>query len=293
MSTLVERISPTSMYPREDIRWGFVNYFSFVHGVGIVGVLYALFAARWNILVAAVAYFYLCHLSITMFAHRLYAHSSYWASAPLQWVGNIQFCGTAQGPMIWWQGKHIVHHQREDGPQDPHSPLRFTDWLQGFLHAHMYWMLTKSGSAAPDARYMLHMANARYNYSSAFWCSKHYVPLMVLMTYLVPTGIGYLLGDWVGGLLVIGFARLVAQYHLTWVVNSVCHMWGEKGTVSKTARNLRPILAIFTVGESNHATHHDNPKGYRFGDKWHHFDIGGWVIDLCMYVGLARPLEKR
>jgi stearoyl-CoA desaturase (delta-9 desaturase) len=132
-------------------------------------------------------------------------------------------------------------------------------------------------------------------FAPALWQAKNYYALMILMAYGVPALIGTLLGDWLGGLLVIGSARLMFQYHLTWIVNSYGHIRGEKieNGLSATATNNNGLLAILTVGELLHANHHERPRSYRFGTRSRDMDIGWWVIEACMLVGLARPLEKR
>ena len=45
------------------------------------------------------------------------------------------------------------------------------------------------------------------------WQDKHYVTLALLSNFLLTTLIGAMLGDAIGGLLLLGFLRLVLSHH--------------------------------------------------------------------------------
>lgn len=271
---------------KKDIHWGYLWFFVIVHAVGFYGIWYAVVYAHMNIVIAAVVYFFLAHLSITCGAHRLYAHESYRASTFLQYVLVLLFSATFQGPILWWAGKHKHHHATEDDVGDPHSPH-----VDGFWYSHMGWMLSKRGLEPAPGKYLRTFARkdgSRYRFAPALWQGEHYFPLATLMTFVVPTIVGSMLGDWWGGLLVIGFGRLLLQYHFTWVVNSVGHLWGEHLTGKST--NVW-ALAVPTVGESFHANHHASPGDYRLGRTWWQIDLGRYTIELLALMGLAWDLR--
>jgi stearoyl-CoA desaturase (delta-9 desaturase) len=188
---------------------------------------------------------------------------------------------------LWWAAKHKHHHATEDAEGDPHSPH-----VDGFWYAHMGWMLSKKGLAPAPNQYqrtfLRRNADGRFRYAPAHWQGKYYFSLAILMTFGVPLLGGLMLGDWWGGLLVVGFARLMLQYHLTWVVNSAGHMWGQR--LGGKSTNLWP-LALLTVGESFHANHHDSPGDYRLGRKWWEVDLGRYAINFLYYIGLASELR--
>ncbi len=274
------------MVSRREWDYASILYFASIHIGGGIGMWYAFRYASASVIVFSVVYFFLGHLAITCGAHRLYSHESYVASRELQFALMLMFSIVAQGSIVWWVGKHRLHHAREDLFEDPHSPLH------GFFHAHMGWLLTKTGKAPAPQQYMRHFYRDRgERYAPALWQHRHSTVLIVLMAFVVPMLVGFLFGDPWGGFLVGALARLVVQYHLTWIVNSVGHSYGIRKGKSKTATNIR-ILAPFTVGESHHANHHDDPGNYRLGRRWYDLDLGWAFIVGCMWCGLARERTR-
>ncbi len=270
----------------DDIDWRAVQFFIGVHAIGLYGLYYAYHFASYKIIVASILLYLYVHLSITCGTHRLFAHPTYWASAPLRYVLAIGHSGSWQGPIVWWAGKHLCHHHLTDRAQDVHSPT-FYD----LFRAHIGWLLLKSTRAPAPARYTAHLLNTDNRYYDAVrWQRDHSWWLIPTVTFVAPTAIGFLIGDWFGGLLVGGFTRLMFQYHFTWVVNSFCHYWGESKGGSATNLRLGGILPILTVGESLHAEHHANVASYRFGKNWYDLDIGAWFIELCMLLRLAKRI---
>ena len=69
---------------RKDIHFGHLAFFTIVHIVGLYGLYYAWNDASWSIIMFAVGYFFLVHLSITCGPHRLYSHESFRAAKSLQ-----------------------------------------------------------------------------------------------------------------------------------------------------------------------------------------------------------------
>lgn len=268
---------------RNDINYTGAAWFFLVHAVGICGLWYAYQVAAWETVVFAIVYFFLCHLSITCGAHRLYAHRAYRATPAMQWVLLCLFSATVQAPMEWWIGKHRQHHHFTDQEGDPHSPAR-----EGLFYAHMGWLLSKKGIKMPTN----HMKVGGEDRHRVVWQRRNYWWLSVAMALGVPTIFAFLWGDMLGGLLVGGFARLFLQYHFTWVVNSAGHYVGTHVPGGGTATNNH-FLGIITVGESYHANHHRNPTDWRLGPRWYDLDPGKWLIWTCMRVGLASPARMR
>ncbi len=267
-----------------DIHYGWTTWFILVHVLGAAVVWIALTAAQAYTLWFAAGYFFCCHLSITCAAHRLYAHTSYAAAPALQYIFLFLFSGVVQGPVLWWMGKHRQHHHHTDEAGDPHSPLH-----DNFFWAHMGWMCSKSGVATPPKRYMRPGKRER---DPVLWQLKYYWLLAGTMAFGVPLGVCALWGDLLGGLLVGGFARLLFQYHFTWIVNSAGHMVGERVAGGGSARNIA-LLGLVTVGEAYHANHHRNDTSWKLGDRWYDLDPGKWILWLLMRTGLAYPVRQR
>jgi fatty-acid desaturase len=262
-----------------------------IHVLGLWGAVYFWWYPNATLFWAAVGYFFLCHLSITIGAHRYFTHGAFVVKRPLAYVLAVIFSGVLQGPLSWWVGKHLQHHQWEDIPgQDPHTPL------DGFFHSHMGWLLKPSGITVPRKEYLLQFKKPGVANEVIRWQQKHYVLLAFLMGFAVPTLLGWLLvKDAFGGVLVIGFTRLVFQYHCTWMVNSVGHTFGTRrdnlatnfGTIL-----ILPITAILTVGEAWHANHHTSSAHWRLGRKWWQIDLGAYVIQLLFILGLVSNLKE-
>lgn len=269
------------MQAKKPYHFGWVTYFTVIHILGFVGVWYAYQHAATQTIWMAVVYFFAVHLSITIGAHRYYAHRAIYPTRLLRHVLVLLFSGAAQGPIIWWAAKHIKHHFKEDQPEDPHSPLQ-----GGFFHSHMGWVMRRDGLTMPEESYVKRVYMICGGRSDpAHWQLHNYWLTVALMAVGVPVLLGSLWGDPLGGLMVGVFARLVFQYHLTWVINSACHLWGER-TGTRSATNIG-LLSILTVGESWHSNHHVNAKDFRLGRKWYEIDPGAFVIRLCFLLGLA------
>lgn len=280
---------PTDRYHR-----GWVTYFVGIHLLGLAGLGYVVATAgywsTWAIAAFAVAYYFLCHLAITIEAHRYFAHRSFQAPSWFHYLMVILFAGVMQGPIIWWAGKHLLHHSKSDRPgEDPHTPL------DGFWHAHCLWLMKERGLTQLPTKPML--AFRRPQFAAGAWQAKYHWPLGLTMAFVVPTLVGWLCGDVLGGFLIAGCLRLVFQYHLTWVVNSVGHYWGESSEKGGSATNQTgwwgKMLAVLTVGESNHAGHHDQPSSYRIGRGIDQWDPGAWVIERLAQLGVCYDLKSR
>ena len=267
-----------------------VGYFLLLHILGAVGVWYAFAFPNQSIVIAAVVYFFVCHLSITVGAHRYFTHGSFEAKPIVGYLLALFFSGVAQGSAKWWAGKHLQHHECEDMPgADPHTPR------DGFFHSHMGWLLRKPGYGAPPGKYTKRFSKPGVQNEIIRWHHKHHRWLIVLMAFVVPAIIGLLLGDLIGGFLIIGIVRLVIQYHATWIVNSVGHTIGERGDNLATnfGRILYlPITALLTVGEAWHANHHRSSAHWRLGRRWYQFDPGAYLIWFLSLFGLVFNLKE-
>lgn len=276
----------TAQDPRwyDDLNYRWSGWFLVVHLLGLCGMFYAYLYAPVETIVFTVVYFFLCHLSITCGAHRLYAHVSYRAGKALQYTLLTLFSAVFQGPMAWWRGKHRQHHRYTDQLDDPHSPV-----ARSFFFGHMGWMCTKEGVKTPPSEYMKFGKSER---KPVFWQLRNHWRLTILMGIVVPVGVCGIWDDWLGGILVAVFARLVFQYHLTWVVNSVGHRFGQRVKGGGSARNV-PLLGILTVGESYHAFHHQDDTSWKLGRRWYDLDPGKWLIWLLIQVGLAEHVARK
>ncbi|OGG48011.1 hypothetical protein A2761_01380 [Candidatus Kaiserbacteria bacterium RIFCSPHIGHO2_01_FULL_51_33] len=280
-SPVAELISPLYNPARErPFRYDLLAWFTIVHVAGIVAIWHMAYVHfSINTAVMAGLLFLLVHLSITMGPHRLYSHDSYKASRALELGIAVVNPGAMQDGIPWWSGHHIDHHKYTDTPRDPYSVLH------GFWWAHCIWHLYSTRQVPPSARKLMRKP-------ILVWQQRNHVWLGALVGFGLPTGLGALWGDWVGGFLVGGFLRLVVQYHTTWSINSVAHYFGKSRYGVGTGRS-NAWLGPLTAGEgTDHGRHHVAPDDCRIDPRWWALDFGKWAIWLCSKVKLAYDLRR-
>ena len=94
------------------------------------------------------------------------------------------------------------------------------------------------------------------------------------------------------GLLWGGAVRMFVVHHVTYSVNSLCHMFGRQPfRTNDESRNLG-WLALPTLGEAWHNNHHAFPTSARHGLRPWQLDISGLVIAGLERVGLIWDVVK-
>jgi stearoyl-CoA desaturase (delta-9 desaturase) len=184
-----------------------------------------------------------------------------------------------QGSVIFWVASHRRHHAFADREGDPHSPWLFgtspSALLRGFWHAHMGWMfareVTNADRFAPDL-----VADSDLRLVSRFFW------LWITLSLALPAVLGGLLTwSWWGGVTAFfwaGLVRIAFLHHVSWSVNSICHLIGERPFASRDkAANFWP-LAILSMGESWHNSHHADPTCARHGVLRGQVDVSARVI---------------
>lgn len=181
---------------------------------------------------------------------------------------------------------HRRHHQFSDTPRDPHTPHHrgrgLIGLLRGFWHSHMGWFFAPD---PPDLdRYTRDLAA-----SPSLRVASALFPLWVGLGLLIPAVVGGLvLRDWNGcwtGLIWGGLARIFVVHHLTWSVNSACHLWGARPFESKDQSRNNLVFGVLGLGEGWHNTHHAFPASARHGLRWWQLDVTYAAIRL---LGLCR-----
>ncbi|MEU0791977.1 acyl-CoA desaturase [Amycolatopsis sp. NPDC005961] len=242
----------------------------------------------WLDLTIGGAFFVVSTLGITVGYHRYFTHGAFRAKRALRIALAIAGGLAAQGPVIGWVADHRRHHAFSDREGDPHSPWLFgtspVALARGFWHAHMGWLFgrdkTNVDRFAPDLERDRDMRVV-----------DRLFPLWVVLSLLLPPLLGGLITlSWWGALtafLWAGLARISFQHHVTWSVNSICHMIGERPFASRDrSANFWP-LAILSMGESWHNTHHADPTSARHGAMRGQIDISARVIWAFEKLGWA------
>ena len=248
--------------------------------LALVPVYFVVATPSLGLLIGSFLLWMLSLISITAGYHRLYAHKTYRAKKPVEWV--LMFFGTmaTQGSVMRWAHDHRLHHQHVDSSGDPYGTSK------GFWHSHLLWMF-KQG---PDfeERYL---KDLKSNPAIRFQ-HKYYGLLMTLTNVAAVVVLGLVTGDWLGAF-VIGFlVRLFFVHHCTWFINSLAHMWGSKPYSSEHSAVNNFILSLLTYGEGYHNYHHTFAGDYRNGVRWYQFDPPKYLIWFLSKVGLASDLKR-
>lgn len=223
-----------------------------------------------------------CELSITAGYHRLWSHGAYKAHPILKFVYALGGACALQNDCLTWAADHRRHHlHADDNEKDPYSAHL------GFWYAHFGWMLRDYPSTREDYSNVKDLLKEPI----LVWQRKHYLALLLIMNVGVPVYVGWLYGDIWGGVLMLGFLRLVVSQHFTYLINSAAHMWGQRTyDPAQTARD-NWFIALFTFGEGYHNYHHTFAWDYRNGVKWYHYDPTKWFIKACSWFKLASDLR--
>ncbi|MDB5125730.1 MAG: stearoyl-CoA 9-desaturase [Mucilaginibacter sp.] len=245
-------------------------------------------------LLLAVGCYVLTGLGVTVGFHRCLTHHSFTPNRPLRIVLAIAGSMSFQGDVIGWVATHRRHHAFTDRPGDPHSPFRFgttvRGQLHGLAHAHVGWLFTSD--LTPNDRYAPDLLADRdlRLVSRAF-------PVLCVLSLALPLGLGWAIGGTVHGaltaLLWAGLVRVAVLQHVTWSVNSLCHMIGERPFRTRRhdrATNLWP-LALLSFGESWNNLHHAEPSCARHGVDRRQIDPSAAVIRLLERAGWATEVR--
>ncbi|MEV0395856.1 acyl-CoA desaturase [Polymorphospora rubra] len=244
----------------------------------------------WTDVAIGSVWYLVAGLGITVGFHRYLTHGSFkakrWLRVTLAVAGSL----AVEGNVTQWVADHRRHHAFSDVEGDPHSPWRFgtSVWglTKGLFFAHVGWLfhreLSNRARFAPD---LLADKDIRR--------VDHLFPLLVIVSALTPALIGGLVTwSWQGALTAFfwaGLVRIALLHHVTWSINSVCHVYGDRPFEVRQgdrASNFWP-LAIVSFGESWHNLHHADPTSARHGVLRGQIDISARVIWLFEKVGAA------
>ena len=224
---------------------------------------------------------------VTIGFHRLLTHRAFQTYPWVEHTFAVLASLSVEGSVLDWVADHRKHHANADREGDPHSPhVGHGHGFSGFWHAHAGWLMETQGQAdwrkfAPD----LYEDPGMRRIGSLF-------PWLALLSLLIPTAAGFVLHGFTlagaaRGLVWGGLVRIFFVHHVTWSINSVCHIFGRRRfNVDDMSTNVW-WLAPFSLGESWHHNHHAFPRSAFHGLRWYEFDPSGIVILAMSKVGLA------
>ncbi len=236
-------------------------------------------------LIIFAVFYVLTGLGVTVGFHRLFTHRSFKAKPAVR--GTLAVLGSIaiEGPVISWVADHRKHHAFSDKPGDPHSPhvdhgRGLRGELRGFVHAHIGWLFVhdQRGSRSRYAPDLLRDPVVSFvDRTFVLWAVGG-----LLLPFALGAAIGGSVAAGLTALLWGGLVRLFVLHHLTYSINSVCHVFGRRRfATTDESRNVF-WLALPTFGEAWHNNHHAFPTSAQHG-------LGRWELDPSALV--IRGLE--
>jgi stearoyl-CoA desaturase (delta-9 desaturase) len=258
-----------------QVNWVTAVAMTAFHVLAIAAFFFFSWTALWT---ALILHWSALTFGIGMGYHRLLTHRSYKVPRVIEYF--LAVCGTLtlEGGPIFWVGTHRVHHQYSDKEGDPHSPREGAWW------AHMLWIVFGQGNHNNTklmSKYAPDLARDPFHRWLNTW---HWLPLTVLGAILLA----------VGGLpaLLWGvFLRVTVGLHVTWMVNSITHMWGSRRFATRDDSRNNWWVALLTFGEGWHNNHHAHPTSARHGLTWYELDVTWLQIRALKALGLARNVK--
>jgi stearoyl-CoA desaturase (Delta-9 desaturase) len=242
----------------------------------------------WSDVIIGLVFYVTAGFGITVGFHRYFTHGAFKAKRPLRIA--LAFAGSMaiEGPVIRWVADHRKHHAHSDREGDPHSPWRYGDsfWAltKGLYYAHIGWLFdveqTNQAKYAPDLLKDKDIVKVSRQF-----------PSIVAFSLIAPLVIGGLVTwSWQGALTAFfwaGLVRVGVLHHVTWSINSICHVYGEHPFNSRDHAGNVGWLAILSFGESWHNLHHADPTSARHGVQKGEIDLSARLIELFEWFGWA------
>jgi stearoyl-CoA desaturase (delta-9 desaturase) len=239
-------------------------------------------------IVLAVVFYVVTGHGIAIGFHRLFTHSSFRPNRPLKVALAVVGSMALEGSIIGWVANHRRHHMFSDDAGDPHSPHRYghgvAAQVRGFLYAHVGWLFTTDRTSAE--RFAPDLLRDR----DLVWIGRLF-PLFAVLSLAAPFALGYLLGGTIMGgvtaLIWAGLVRMAVLHHVTWSINSICHVFGRRPfETNDRSTNFAP-LALLSFGESWHNFHHSSPSAARHGALPGQIDTSASIIRFFEWIGWA------
>jgi stearoyl-CoA desaturase (delta-9 desaturase) len=257
---------------------------------GLIAAIWLLWGrgVGWADLGLAVLFYLVTGFGVTVGFHRCLTHRSFTARPALRVALAVAGSMAFEGDVIGWVATHRRHHAFTDRPGDPHSPYRYgtgvTGQFRGLAHAHMGWLFrddpTPATRYAPD----LLADPAMTRIARAF-------PALCAVSLILPALAGWAAGGNLRAALTAflwaGLVRILVLHHVTWSVNSVCHLWGFRPYRSGDQSRDNFVFGVLAMGEGFHNTHHAFPTSARHGLRWWQLDVSYYVIRALALARLA------
>ncbi|WP_084957090.1 acyl-CoA desaturase [Thermoactinospora rubra] len=271
--------------------------FALVVGLPLVAIATAVpFAWGWGLgwtdIAIAFVFYVVSGLGVTVGFHRYFTHGSFKANRPLKVALGVAGSLSLEMSVLDWVAVHRKHHKFSDKEGDPHSPWRFGTGFKalskGLLYAHMGWLF--EAERANRQKYAPDLMKDPDLMKLHRW-----FPWLALTSIVAPAVLGGLLTmSWWGAFTAFFWGSLVRiglLHHVTWSINSICHVFGDEQFEARDKSRQVWWLAIPSFGESWHNLHHSDPTCARHGALKGQIDISAGLIRIFERLGWARDVR--
>ena len=162
-----------------------------------------------------------------------------------------------QNSVYNWARDHRVHHKCSDTVADPHNINR------GFFFAHMGWLMVRKHPAVAAVGRTVDLSDLEQD-PLVMFPHRHYTAAFLTASFVLPTVLPHIF--WSESLTVGLFTsvvRYVCLLHITWLVNSAAHTFGERPYDINIGPTENLAVSILAGGEGFHNYHHVFPYDYR------------------------------
>lgn len=270
----------------EDNRLLMVSSPIFIMHILALGVFFVGFS--WIALTAMLLTYVVRVFALTAGFHRYFSHRSFKTSRIFQFVMAWVGTSAAQlGPM-WWAANHRHHHQYSDQEADIHSPV-----IRDAFWAHMGWILCRAYGSIQHDRIKDLNKYPELRFVDRF----HVLPVLSLIILLFGVGAGlnfYFPALGTSGMQMVMwgfFLSTILVYHVTFCVNSITHIIGNKRFETNDESRNSFWVALLTFGEGWHNNHHRWPLSARQGMYWWEFDLTFIMLRVLEKLGLVWDLK--
>lgn len=211
-------------------------------------------------------------------AHRLWAHKSFKATLPMQYMMLVFQTIALQNSVIEWVRDHRVHHKFSDTDADPHNSQR------GFFFSHMGWLMCKKHPDVAKFGSKIDMSDLtsvpmlalQHKYYCEFLIScntfqwhnliffRYYQWIVVPISFGLPVAISVFMFKEVPYYAACAnIFRYMISLHFTWCTNSFSHHIGGTKPFEKYSKFISTryatwifyAFAYWFLGISIHGTH--------------------------------------
>lgn len=275
----VQRLRPyffNRKWTSTDVGYGL--FFLAMHSAALV--LGPLTYSPENVQLALGLYLLTGGLGISLSYHRQLSHKSFRCVKPLEYFFAYMGVLAFEGDPVEWSKNHRWHHLHSDTPADRHSPR------DGLYHAHFGWLFderltTRSGKDSLSPPWFFKESPEFYTWIRETYMWHQLGQAVLLFAY--------------GGLpaFVWGFViRILVTMHMTWLVNSVVHIWGDAPYESGDNSKNNAAVAILVFGDGWHNNHHAFEFSAAHGLEWWQIDVSYYFVCLLEKLGLAWDVKR-